>query len=61
MRKLYEKKEILFTLCWILAYCAVTGSIKRTRSGICISFRCGFWRRETSGTGLVRHIREQRR
>ena len=28
MRKLYEKKEILFTLCWILAYCAVTGSIK---------------------------------
>ena len=28
MRKIYEKKEILFTLCWILAYCAVTGTIK---------------------------------
>ena len=28
MRKLYEKKEILFAVLWIVAYCVVLGTIR---------------------------------
>ena len=28
MRKLYEKKEILFAVLWIVAYCVIAGTIK---------------------------------
>ena len=28
MRKLYEKKEILFAVLWIVAYCVIVGTIK---------------------------------
>ena len=28
MRKLYEKKEILFAVLWIVAYCVILGTIK---------------------------------
>lgn len=28
MRKLYEKKEILFAVLWIVAYCVILGTIR---------------------------------
>ena len=28
MRKLYEKKEILFAVLWIVAYCIILGTIR---------------------------------
>ena len=28
MRKLYEKKEVLFAVIWIVAYCVVLGTIR---------------------------------